>query len=238
MKLFCLPYAGASAAIYIRWKKKLAPAAECVPLELAGRGPRVGEPFYEGMEEAREDVLRQLAPLLDGEPYGLFGHSMGGMIAYEAARLIRDRGLQPPAALFVSGRPSPQTPRREEPIHSLPDETFAARILEMGATSPEIFSHRGLRDVFMPIFRADFRLVETYRYEPAAPLPWPIAAIAGQEERWSAAELAGWRLHTTSSCRIARLPGGHFYWQDDPGPLLSLLYGELLNGCLSENRFA
>lgn len=87
------------------------------------------------------------------------------MILYETARLIRDRHLPAPVKLFFSGRPAPETPAPESPIHRLPDGEFAERILDMGATSEEIFASKPLRDVFMPILRADFRLVETYKYE-------------------------------------------------------------------------
>lgn len=232
MKLLCLPYAGASAGIYMRWRKRLAPDAECLPLELAGRGVRTGEPFYADMREAAEDLYERLRPQLDGTPYALFGHSMGGMIGYELARLIRDRHAPPPTALVMSGRPSPETPRKEAPIHLLSDAEFADRIREMGATSSELFANKQLWNVFMPILRADFRLVETYVYEEREPLPWPLTAIAGQEEAWTEAELDGWRHHTTGGCRIVRMPGGHFYWQDDPDPLLGYLRQALTAGTI------
>jgi len=222
MRLYCLPYAGASAAIYFKWKKCLAPDLDCIPLELAGRGTRSAERFYEGMEEAREDVFRLLEARMDGTPYALFGHSMGGMILYETARLIRDRHLPAPVKLIFSGRPAPETPAPESPIHRLPDGEFAERILDMGATSEEIFASKPLRDVFMPILRADFRLVETYKYEAKKPLPWEIAAVAGEEEKWTAAEVEGWKSHTSADCRVVRLPGGHFYWQDRPESLHAL----------------
>jgi surfactin synthase thioesterase subunit len=241
MKLFCLPYAGASAAIYFRWKRSLAPELECIPLELAGRGTRSGERFYEGMEEAREDVLRLLEERMDGTPYALFGHSMGGMILYETARLIRDRKLPAPVKLVFSGRPAPETPAPDSPIHRLPDEEFSKRILEMGATSSEIFASKPLRDVFMPILRADFRLVETYKYEAKPPLPWETMAIAGEEEKWTSAEVEGWRSHTSADCRVVRLPGGHFYWQDRLDSLQTLhalLREELSASPLVETNYA
>ena len=234
MKLFCLPYAGASAAIYMKWKKSLEPVAECVPLELAGRGVRSKEPFYKGMEDASEDVLEQLLRRVDGKPYAVFGHSMGGMILYEVARKIRQRKLPPPSALFFSGRPSPDTPRKEAPIHELPDGEFAEKIIAMGATSKEIFSMPALMNVFVPVLRADFLLVETYRYEEAEPLPWRLTAIAGTEEQWTDDEVEGWNRHTSEGCRIVRLPGGHFYWQHDAETLHDVLKDVLQNAIRTE----
>ncbi|MFC5469003.1 thioesterase II family protein [Cohnella suwonensis] len=227
MKLFCLPYAGASAAIYMKWNKAIAPGAACFPLELAGRGVRSGDPFYRGMEEAAEDVLERLMRHYDGTPYAVFGHSMGGMILYEVCRLLRERNLPPPAALFFSGRPAPDVSRTEEPIHLLPDDEFAERILEMGATSAEVFSSKPLMDVFMPILRADFRLVETYRYEEKEPLPWRLTILAGRDEKWTDEELEGWSRHTTAECRFVRMQGGHFYWQNGSDDLQVFLQNEL-----------
>nr|WP_255570236.1 alpha/beta fold hydrolase [Cohnella sp. CFH 77786] len=214
-----MPYAGASAAIYMKWKRALAPGIECVPLELAGRGIRSGEPFYAGMKEAADDALEKLLAQIDSRsPYAVFGHSMGAMILFEVCLLLRDGKFPPPAALFFSGRPAPDLPRAAVPIHKLPDREFAERILEMGATSPEVFAHRGLMNVFVPILRADFRLVETYRYEEKGLLPWELTILAGSEEQWSDEELEGWRRRTSAGCRIVRPPGGHFYWQNGPDP--------------------
>jgi len=238
MKLFCLPYAGASSVIYLKWKKALAPGVECIPLELAGRGARSRTPYYQGMEDAAEDVLDQLMRQYDGTPYAVFGHSMGGMIAFEVARLLRERSLPPPVVFFFSGRPAPETSRKSEDIHLLPEDEFAEKILEMGATSPEVFDSKRLLKVFLPILRADFRLVETYRYEEREPLPWDMTIIAGDEEEWTEAELEGWRRHTTGECRIVRMQGGHFYWQTDSDLLLAFLVNEMLNKCLQETYFA
>ncbi|MBW7476451.1 alpha/beta fold hydrolase [Paenibacillus oenotherae] len=238
MKLFCLPYAGSSAVIYEKWKKRLAPSAVCIPMELAGRGTRTREPFYMGMADAAADMLERLKAHMDGTPYALFGHSMGGMIMYEVCHLIRAQGLQPPAMLFFSGRPAPEVPRREAPSHELPDDEFAQRILDIGATSAELFANQQLRDIFMPILRADFRLIETYKYEDRGPLPWPITAIAGIDEVWTEAELEAWNGHTSAGCQIVRMEGGHFYLQDNAEPLLMLLQSRLAQDSSMETMFA
>nr|WP_251377098.1 alpha/beta fold hydrolase [Paenibacillus sp. YPG26] len=222
----------------MKWKRILGPHLCCVPLELAGRGVRMGEPFYKDMAEAAEDIAARLVQESGGAPYAVFGHSMGAMILFEALRLLRDRGLPAPDAIFFSGRPAPDLAPPEDPIHELPDDAFESRILEMGATSPELFASRGLKNVFMPILRADFKLVATYRYEEREPLPWTFTALAGAEEKWTDAEMAGWQRHTEADCRIVRMPGGHFYWQQGEGATLlpEYLRGELHRTELLEAR--
>ncbi|MGV7927253.1 thioesterase II family protein, partial [Mycobacterium kansasii] len=44
MRLFCLPYSGASAMIYARWRRLVPSWLEVVPVELPGRGRRMDEP--------------------------------------------------------------------------------------------------------------------------------------------------------------------------------------------------
>lgn len=228
MKLFCLPYAGGSANLYAAWRRRFQAGTACVPIELTGRGVRRQLAFYEGMKDAAEDVVEQMMNhATDKEPYALFGHSMGGMIAYEAAHLIRKRKLPPPALLIFSGRPAPHVVRTEPDIHQLPDADFMKRIEEMGGTTSELFADTKLRNIFLPVLRADFRLVETYAYTPLAPLPYPFLVVAGTAERWTDEELNGWHSHTSAGCRITRLEGGHFYWNGNPEPITSLLSEEL-----------
>lgn len=200
-----------------------------MPIELAGRGVRRQLAFYEGMNDAVEDVTEQLMNhvIEDGKPYALFGHSMGGMIGYEVAHRIRERQLPPPALLIFSGRPAPHVQRTDADIHQLHDDEFMQRIEDMGGTSSELFGDQQLRNIFLPVLRADFRLVETYAYTPRPPLPYPMLVVAGTTERWTDEELLGWQEHSTATCRMTRLEGGHFYWNGNPEPITSLLSDEL-----------
>lgn len=215
--------------MYAAWKRRLQAGTACVPIELAGRGVRRQLAFYEGMDDAAEDVLEQIMHHVAGdeEPYAVFGHSMGGMILYEVAHRIRERQLPPPSLLIYSGRPAPHVRRKDADIHLLPDNEFMDEIEAMGGTPSELFGHQQLRDIFLPVLRADFRLVETYAYVHRTPLPYPFLVVAGTTERWTDEELQGWREHTSSECRINRLEGGHFYWNGNPEPITTLLLEEL-----------
>ena len=45
LRLFCLPYSGASAMVYVRWRRVLPDWLQVCPLELPGRGMRMDEPL-------------------------------------------------------------------------------------------------------------------------------------------------------------------------------------------------
>ena len=50
LRLLCLPCAGASATMYLRWKRHLPAWIEIYPVELPGRGERLGEPLIDDFE--------------------------------------------------------------------------------------------------------------------------------------------------------------------------------------------
>ena len=71
LRLFCLPYAGGSAVrIYGAWDRYLPADIEVVPVELAGRGSRIGEVPVPRAEALVADALRQVVPGTD-EPFAL-----------------------------------------------------------------------------------------------------------------------------------------------------------------------
>ncbi|MCU0287008.1 MAG: thioesterase domain-containing protein, partial [Acidobacteria bacterium] len=124
-KLFCLPYAGGSAAIYNKWRPYLDKRIELVPLDLAGRGRRIYDPLYDSIAEAVEDIYNMIEKQLEDVPYSFFGHSMGGIMVYELAQKIRNLQRPQPIHIFIAGRGAPDIPGEDEKIfHKLPEDQF------------------------------------------------------------------------------------------------------------------
>jgi medium-chain acyl-[acyl-carrier-protein] hydrolase len=208
-RLFCFPHSGASAAVYNGWTLPI-PVAVC-PVELPGRGRRLGEALHTRLPALVEEIAAGLRPYLD-RPFAFFGHSMGALIGFELARILRREYGLAPLRLFLSGHGAPHLPRSEPPIHDLPEAQFLARLRELGGTQEEILANSELRQILLPILRADFSICETYEYLPAEPLDCPITVFGGLGDPYvSRAELEGWRAHTHGAFRASLFPGDHFY---------------------------
>ena len=109
-------------------------------VELAGRGKRIYDPLYQSIEEAVNDVYSKISHELTKGPYAIFGHSMGGIIAYELAYKIRDNHLPEPLHIFFSGRGAPHIPDEDEEWwHHLPDDEFKEKTMALRA---EILSEK------------------------------------------------------------------------------------------------
>jgi surfactin synthase thioesterase subunit len=207
--LVCLPHAGGAATFFHPLAGTLAPAAEVLAVQYPGRQERRREPLIDSIGELAGHVAAELLERT-GRPIVLFGHSLGGLLAFETARLLTAKS-HPPAGLIVSGRRAPHL-ERPDTRHQLPDEALLQHIAALGGTDPRVLTDDELIRLTLPVIRADYRAVETYCHEPGVPLACPITVLTGSEDREvSAADAADWRRHTTGEFEVITLPGGHFY---------------------------
>jgi medium-chain acyl-[acyl-carrier-protein] hydrolase len=213
VKLFCFPYAGGSAVLYNNWKNLLDPAILLCPVELAGRGSRIAEPFYANIPEMITDVYTKIRDKIHDGPYAFFGHSMGAMIAYKLAHLLRKQGLPEPACIFFSGRSAPHIMRDERKNYAqMNDEVFIKEVLELGGTPAELFMYPELVNYYLPLLRNDFTLAEeTVMMEKIEPFNFNITTLFGDEEDLNCEQRIGWKAHTKKKCNIHVLSGGHFF---------------------------
>lgn len=214
IKLYCIPYAGASAVIFNKWKLMMDDTIEIIPMELASRGRRLGEPFYKNIEAAVNDLYKQLSEQVDTNSFAIFGHSMGAIIGFELTKRLCEI-QRVPQVLFCSGRKAPQLCSREPAIHHLKDKEFIKKVIELGATPAELFESQEISDIFLPILRSDFQNIEEYRYQDTGvPIGCDLAVLFGEGEGVSLDELNEWRYHTTKEYLIQSFEGGHFFIHD------------------------
>jgi medium-chain acyl-[acyl-carrier-protein] hydrolase len=226
IRLFCFAHAGGNAALYRPWSAALSPELAPCPVQLPGHGARLLEPALSRMEDVAEAVALALAPHLD-RPFALFGHSMGGLVAYRVALHLRERFGVRPHHLFVSARTPPRPPAGA--LHR-DDDTLIALLTRLGGTPPEILRHPEWRALILPLFRTDLTLIDTC--QPAGRLDCPITACGGEEDPViDAAGLDDWRTWTDGPFQRWIFPGGHFYFEPARGALLARLRDAL--GCES-----
>lgn len=212
LRLFCFPYAGGGTNIYRSWAAKLPPQVDVCAAQLPGRGQRIREASYTNVPELTKGLAEGIRPFLN-QPFAFFGHSMGAMLAFELTRELRRTQNPQPVHLFASGRIAPQVRCPKDRTYDLPQPQFIEKVLEMNGTPKEIMEHPELMGMMIPLLRADFEVVETYTYEPDAPLDCPITVLGGlQDFEVPRESLEAWHEQTTSPTFSVRiLQGDHFF---------------------------
>ncbi len=219
MRLFCLPFAGGSAAAYAAWQAAVDPRFEVCAVQLPGHGGRIREAPIQTMDALAVALAEAMMPRLD-RPYAIFGHSMGALLGFETLRRLRAMGAPAPVALCVSARRAPHLPATRPPLHVLSDALLIEELRSLNGTPDVVLGDRELLELMLPVIRADLRAVETHVHREDAPLDCPIHAFGGIRDIISEDELRAWSEHTTAASRVTMYPGDHFYLNPHRATLL------------------
>jgi len=219
-RLFCFPYAGGGAQVYRSWPKALPEWLEVCPIQMPGRWGRIGEALFQHMDELVQDLSQALLPELS-KPFAFFGHSMGALVAFECCRALRSLEAPQPSFFFPSAHRAPQASKiKSRTSYDLPESQLIEELKKLKGTPTEVLEHPEWMKIFLPIIRADLRIVETYPYRGQAPLASPILAFAGgQDHEATPTDMEAWREQTSSDFHLVKVPGDHFFVQSH-APLL------------------
>jgi len=209
-RLFCLPYSGASAMIYARWRRLLPSWLAVQPVELPGRGTRMAEPLGTDPHRLAEALADEIRDGLDG-PYALFGHSLGALLAFELAHALLDRGAPAPLVLFASGTEAPavRDDRRWECPRS--DAELIADLRDYQGTPEDALADAELMALVLPVLRADFLMCGAYAHQPRPALPCPVHVLGGTRDDVARPALEAWGRETAADFALDLFDGDHFF---------------------------
>ena len=228
LTLLCLPYSGASAMVYSRWRRKLPEWRTWQPVGLPGRGARFGEPLHTDMRRLALQLAHEQKATLKA-PYALFGHSLGALLACEMAHAFRSLGCPEPVALFASGTAAPTM--RADYDQGFADPKTDAELIEqlrtLNGTREEVLANEELMSLTLPILRADFLLCG--RFEPIQRplLTCPVHVLGGKADRATTEQLIGWSKETHGSFSVDMLAGGHFFIHEHEAKVLRVIKDQL-----------
>jgi medium-chain acyl-[acyl-carrier-protein] hydrolase len=204
-----------------------------MPLTLPGHDGRLHEPPRTDLCALAVELANDIEPATHAS-YVLLGHSMGAWLAFELARELRRRGARLPDLLIVAAARAPHLPLDEASFHVSPDDELVAAVdRRYGGIPAAVRNSPELLRLVLPALRADLQMVETYNYRDEPPLDSEIFALGGTlDAAVTAAQLDGWRHHTSRAFSLRLMPGGHFFlFAEDDAAMRSLTPGRLRRPC-------
>jgi amino acid adenylation domain-containing protein len=223
--LLCFPFAGGEASSFYPVVRHLPSSIAVHALSL----PRF-HPGITDLDSVVDALFNQAAELARQRPTILFGHSMGGLIAYRLAQRLESAG-RAPAALVVSATSPGHFDEVEKramigqvrQLADLTDQELLDRAAAAGLLRPadaaEI-ARSGLARKLRFDLGLTFGHVPTRHPRPAVPSyvfvggDDPLAAVAGR-----------WAEHLAGFSGVVTLPGGHLYLKQHPEILARELAG-------------
>ncbi|MEV3930488.1 MULTISPECIES: thioesterase II family protein [unclassified Streptomyces] len=221
--LVCLPYAGGAAQAFFSLSARLPDEIEVIAAQYPGRQDRLREPCLESVQEMARGAFAELRARVVGRPFALFGHSMGGAVAFELARLLEREGPAAPSALFASGRRAPSV-SGDRGVRFLDDDGIVEVLRELEGTDSRVLDEPELMRLALPAIRADYGAAETYHTGADALVGTPIVALAGdRDSHVRLDEVSAWGEHTTGTFDMRVFSGGHFFLTDHEPEIAALV---------------
>lgn len=224
-RIFCFPYAGVGASMYVAWPARVGPAEICL-LQLPGRENRLREPHYGDYESLADDLVEHLLPHLD-RPFAFFGHCSGALPGYATTLRLMDAGLPTPATLFVSSEVAPhQGPYSR--FLAMTDEQLRLELAELvqtmgGTPDPDLIA------LGVGVLRADVEANRRFRLAEPVVVPSRITAIGWRDDyEITAGQMDGWAdCARPDRFRQVTLPGSHYAFLSAPQTLLAELAADM-----------
>ncbi|MEW2578036.1 thioesterase II family protein [Streptomyces syringium] len=204
IRLYLFPVPGTSASFFTPLAPELPPHMLPLTFELPGRGSRRREwPVHRFRTLARA-TTEGVRMTTDTRPAVFFGHSAGGILAFETARMLVAAGLPGPRLLVASASPAPPEAWRLLLHKARPGRAVTSLLGERRETS----------DLWWLALRVawDMPLVVSYRYRPGGRLGCPVSlCVADRDRLVPRACVESWRSCTTATTVTRVYPGGHMY---------------------------
>ncbi|WP_042428657.1 thioesterase II family protein [Streptacidiphilus anmyonensis] len=240
MRLFCFHHAGAGALSFARWQNRFLSAlpveapVRVVPVRLPGRESRLREPRITSATRLLDELEAALRAYCD-EPYALYGHSLGALVAYSVADRLRSRGLRPPELLAVGACSPPHLGMPLLDGAELDDRALHGLLERTGGEMPQSSLGPVWSQTMLDILRDDLLLARGLRAAAGRTLDVPVLALAGQADHVApVAQVAEWSAYTVGGFTLRSLPGDHFFVRDEPVvALLAERLGQIPADCLT-----
>lgn len=211
--LYVFPHAGGSAGSYVPFSRAFSADMRRIAVQYPGRTDRHDVQDIASIPALADDVYTTIASqTAPGTDVGFFGHSMGGLVAFEVARRFESAD-QPIAALFLSASPAPGSAGYEY-LNQSSDDQLLRMVTDMTGMDAQFIDERFGATILRTL--RSYGTITDYRCPPGTTISCPIYAYAAADDTVVSHEsVSAWSDFTTSDFALRVLPGNHFYVTHD-----------------------
>lgn len=210
-RLICFPHAGGAASFFREWGKHL-PEGEVCGVRYPGRAERISEAPPTDLTALAGEVADAIEQIAD-RPLALFGHSMGAVIALEAAKSLEARGVII-SQLFASGSRDGDCPDYDSRTLDDDPESVFQSLVRLRGMDPEVANDPQFKELVLPYVISDGRMFHAYKMPSAPLLRCPVTTVVGDVD--ADADCRPWSTLTVGGFGERVVAGGHFYLISDP----------------------
>ncbi|XP_071496465.1 uncharacterized protein [Diadema antillarum] len=241
-QLICFPSVGEGPTMFSTWRHQLADRnIQMITIQMPGWERREQEKPLQNLEEIISKLAEVILPTLIRGHFVFFGHSIGGLIAFEMAHYLRDNYNLSPAHLFVSSWYSPtlEYPRPDDLKQNGQTYRKMQRIVNSHADSsrpptansshfkfsffePSKLSAARRKNALITSIEAAILICKKYRHAHRDKLHCSLTVLGGKDDDFISPNLDDWKKEIQQSARFQKiiLAGKHMYILSAQKPVL------------------
>jgi surfactin synthase thioesterase subunit len=185
-------------------------------LEYAGHGMRHRESFYRDFDELADDMYQQIKKEKVCDDYALMGYSMGSIAVVEILKRInQENALSEPQHIFLAAH-EPHTKRELENFdRDFTDEDVKKRTLMFGGVHPSLVDNERFWQMYLPVFKADYRLIGGYQFEGLDMKCNIPATVFYSPTDTPKSSMLEWSRFFVGKCDYIAYKGNHFFMEEN-----------------------
>jgi len=184
-QLICFPYLGGHSSKFLELIEeiKFDNETEVWGINPPGHGLDIQKPF-EDISRMLDLYCTEIAKIIKPNCI-FFGYSMGGIVAYFAVqRLLRQRdNYNGSLSLIISSCSTPQE-FGVQSYSAMSDDMLLNRMIDYDGLPEDVINVKELLVYYLPVFRADFRVLETASLLDYDKLDIPTYFLLGDNDRF------------------------------------------------------
>lgn len=227
LNLFCFPYAGGSASLFVYWKKYFGSEVNVYPVLYPFRETRRSERMPDTIQQLAMEFVDDNEEMLKSGKFAFFAHCAGASIAYEVIIYARKKLGIEPEFIIVSGAETPNNSLSAfADMSDAGDDEFLQYLINSHFVEPDIVNNKGFLTYYIPIIREDFKSLFKYSMTKADKLSCPIYSFCGQDDKViEIPKLSEWEDFTSAETIFRQFTGDHYYFTKMTEEICEVIYG-------------
>ncbi|NLT09624.1 MAG: thioesterase [Ruminococcus sp.] len=209
--MICIPFAGSGASLFAGWQKIIGNDMEILPIQLPGREERIAEKPLTSISDVVRSIAQAVVPVINGREFVIFGHSMGGLIAYAlTAELENEYGMSP--KLCIISASSINICTKKQKVSEMNDEELIKELSSYGGMDEQLLLLPDYLKMYLDIIRNDYKIIEDFAASEKTSVSCPLRLYSGTEDTLIAKEdMKEWYGLTGSGVTEKVFEGDHFF---------------------------
>jgi polyketide synthase 12 len=213
IKLFMVHSMGAGASMFSDFMVAPPNGTDVYAIQWPGRENRIDEPIFTDLNLMLNDLEDAILPLLeDNSPFALYGHSFGGIVAFELARRLRFKHGKIPMHFFCSATMAPQITLTWKNRDVMKASTISSNSEQKLLGLMSYIDDLDFVKTILPGMRRDMPLLVGYEYQEEEAFDIPFTVFSAMEDEVTLPEeMKPWEVHTTNTFRQELVHGDHWF---------------------------